>query len=902
MGALLGIPLVVLSIAALAGYPLLTGDNLVQSYPLSVLAGEIIAHGHLPVYDPYLWAGSPLLAGANAHALLPSTLLFAFLPHLTAWVLAEALTLGAGAIGGFVLLRRNFCRTLAATLGGASFGLGGFVSSQIVHVDFVSAAAAVVWGLVALDAIFQGEARWRAPWAVVLAVAAGCIGLSGSPDIVVDAAVAVVVYGGHLLIGARGRRGVCLGWTVFAGLAGLALGAVQWLPTAEFVAVSERAHASYAFAASGSVSPAELLISLVPHVLGGGPIGLETYTGPYNLAELDAYCGILALVAIPALATRWRSEHASRWRVWYLVGAIGLLLALGAHTPLEHVIQRFPLVGEQRLPSRALILFSLASSLLLGYWAEDQLAAQPGRVRWASVLGGAVAPAVVLGLVVATALTGKPYGGLLHAVAGSHWSLGAIAPYLAVTAVIAAAAGLVVVLGPSWPRRRFASVITAVVIADLLVFTANQSSLAPVYSRGLDTANSLRAQLAARLANGGRYLVVDPGRSAGVALDQVGASDFNLLSGLASAQGYGSLTWGPYASATGTHSQDDLDPAALATGTFDSLDVRLLLTVPDELSAVGRQPERPGSAPASPPGLGLPPIAGVQPVPSSIDLRPGQVATRWFGRSLVLRSVTFELSAPLSSSRAAMRLGHAVRLAFAPGNGRAATGPVAVSLPGKREVVVSFKAPRATVGLVTANPLDSSVRIASVTVTTRSGISYGLNGALSSYLTGPHWMAAGTIGPFAVFTNTRARGAFSATGPGGGRTGGGFRFRVVHASPWTPTETVAVTARVPTTVVRSVADIPGWSAIDEHDGHTRKIGLRRDGLVQSFAVAKGTSIVTFTYDQPGLRAGLAGSAAGIVALLLLAVAALARRTRRSRRSRRQVQARPDGGLAPGPAA
>ena len=308
--ALLGIPLIALSIAALAGYPLLTGDDLTQNYPLSVLSGQLIAHGRLPVYDPYLWSGTPLLAGASAHALLPSTLLFAFLPHLTAWVLAEALTLSAGAIGGFVLLRRNRCRTLAAALGGATFGLGGFVSSQIVHIDFVSASASLIWCLVGLDGIARDEPRRRAPWALVLAVATGCIGLSGSPDIVIDTLVAVVVYGGHLLIAERGRQLACLGWAAGGGVAGLLVSAVQWIPTAEFLAVTERAHASYVFAASGSVSPAELLVSLVPHLLGGGPIGLEAYTGPYNLAELDAYCGIASLVAIVALVPRWRSERA----------------------------------------------------------------------------------------------------------------------------------------------------------------------------------------------------------------------------------------------------------------------------------------------------------------------------------------------------------------------------------------------------------------------------------------------------------------------------------------------------------------------------------------------------------------------------------------------------------------
>ncbi len=875
VSVLLGIPTLALSIAALAGYPLLTGDDLTQNYPLSVLSGQLIAHGRLPVYDPYLWSGTPLLAGASAHALLPSTLLFAFLPHLTAWVLAEALTLAAGAIGGFVLLRRNRCQSLAAALGGATFGLGGFVSSQIVHIDFVSASASLIWCLVALDGIARDEPRRRALWALVLAVAIGCIGLSGSPDIVIDTVVAVVVYGGHLLITERGRRLACLGWAATGGVTGLLVSAVQWIPTAEFLSVTERAHASYVFAASGSVSAAELLVSLVPHLLGGGPIGLETYTGPYNLAELDAYCGILSLVAIVALVPRWRSEHARHWRVWYLVGGIGLLLALGANTPLERLLLHLPVVGEQRLPSRALVLFSLASSMLLGHWIEDQLATRPGRANPAAAAAGMVAPVVVLGLVAATALSAKPYGGLLHALAGSGWSLRAVAPYLVVTAAIALAAGAIVIIGPSWPRRRVASAIAALVIVDLLVFTANQSSLAPVYARALGTANSLQAQLAARLGPSGRYLIVDPARSAGIALNQVGAPDSNVMSGLASAQGYGSLTWAPYASATGTHTQDDLDPAALTTGVFDSLDVRVLLTVPDELSIPRAHSEVFQPVANTLPGLAAPTIAGVGPVPSPIDLRAGQSASRWFGRELVPRTVTLELSGTRLSPTALAELGRDVRLVPTTGVGGAPrTARVAIDRAGSQEVVVGFGASHASVGLVTENRLGVSVRITSVVVTALSGSSYGLDGPLSADLTAPHWVAAGTIGPFVVYSNQRAHGSFWLTGWTGDAYGD-LQVHVVRSSPWTPTETVAITSAAPATIVRSVADVPGWSATGDHDGRAKVIALHRDGLVQSFSVPKGTTLITFTYAPPGLGAGLAASGLGIVAILLLALAAIA---------------------------
>ena len=97
-GLLAGIPAILLAAAAAAGYPLITGDDLTQNYPLEELSGQILRHGHLPLWDAYLWSGTPLLGGTNAHALLPITLVFAVLPPLAAWVVG-ALE-GAVVVGG----------------------------------------------------------------------------------------------------------------------------------------------------------------------------------------------------------------------------------------------------------------------------------------------------------------------------------------------------------------------------------------------------------------------------------------------------------------------------------------------------------------------------------------------------------------------------------------------------------------------------------------------------------------------------------------------------------------------------------------------------------------------------------------------------------------------------------
>ena len=71
------LPAVVFGIPALLGHTILPGDDLGQNFPLRVLAGREIRGGHLPLYDPYIWSGAPLLAGWNAGAAYPFTWLFA---------------------------------------------------------------------------------------------------------------------------------------------------------------------------------------------------------------------------------------------------------------------------------------------------------------------------------------------------------------------------------------------------------------------------------------------------------------------------------------------------------------------------------------------------------------------------------------------------------------------------------------------------------------------------------------------------------------------------------------------------------------------------------------------------------------------------------------------------------
>ncbi|MGH9292915.1 MAG: hypothetical protein ACRDZ6_09105 [Acidimicrobiales bacterium] len=590
---LCGIPALFLGVAAAVGYPLVTGDDAIQNYPLEVLTGEILRHGHLPLFDAFIWSGTPLLGGANAHALLPTTLLFAALTPLAAWVVGEVALLGLAAVGAQIFLRRTDCSPLASAIAAACYALGGFLSSQMVHIDFVAAAAALPWTLVALHGLATrsaGSPATAARHALLLAVAVCWAALAASPDIVIDAALLDVCYLVHLVAQpADGqRRGLqrsrLIAWTVLGVAVGVALGAVQWWPAADFVGVSQRSHPGYGFITGGSLSPGQLLLAFVPHLLGGGPIGLARFAGSYQLSEMDAAPGIVALVAVAVLAWRWRRPEAWRWRVFLVVGILGVLLALGAHTPLEHLVAALPVSGMARLPSRALIGVALSASLLLGYFL-DEVGRRRAALGRGDAAAGLVPVAIVLAVVVATVASGRAAGGALATIGGLGWSVAAVAPALGVSAALALVAGALVIGAGRLGAVRTVRALAALVIVGLLVFDVNQSSLAPLKAAFLSPSR-LGARVAA-LAGSGRALVADPRLADGHAVDRVGGPDLGIVAGIAEAGGYGSIMWRPYDRATGTHVQDSVERSAAVDGTLSALGVRVLLALPSDLAQGG---------------------------------------------------------------------------------------------------------------------------------------------------------------------------------------------------------------------------------------------------------------------------------------------------------------------------
>ncbi|MGH3125116.1 MAG: hypothetical protein ACRDND_29390, partial [Streptosporangiaceae bacterium] len=467
---------------ALLGHPVLPGDDLTQNFPLRVLAGQEIRSGQLPLYDPYIWSGAPLLGGWNAGAAYPLTLLFAVAPPVAAWTWNMILTWAIAGLGMFAFLRALRLACLPSLLGALSFAFAGAMSAQVAHFGLV---AGMSWVPVQLLCVLRLSQPCTMPsrlaWTGALAGAFGLTILAGEPRAIDDAGLIVLLYAAWQ-IARLGRRFGPAALSVAAGLAlGACLGAVQWLPGLAVVGSSQRGVSSVALFNSGSLPHRWLLLMLVPDLLGGsGSFGQPAFLANYNLAEVTGYVGILPLVAATALLGRVRLRpRPPEWLVWHVMALAGIVLALGGNTPLGSLLVHLPLFDSQRLQSRNILIADLALAVLLAYWADQPFRAGNRRFLWVRGRRGPdletilalLPPLAVLSVVTLGLCWGAGLLRWLRVSPGATSLDGLLKPWLVPYVLIAVGVIAFVMAG-----RRLRPVVrsrwlASFVLADLVVFT-----------------------------------------------------------------------------------------------------------------------------------------------------------------------------------------------------------------------------------------------------------------------------------------------------------------------------------------------------------------------------------------------------------------------------------------------
>lgn len=358
--------------------PLLT-DPVVTFNPALLVTRSELADGVLPLWNPYVGAGRPLLFQQQA-PLFPITWLAYVLPfwRSLAWIAAAKIL--AAACGVYLFSRELGMRRSSSLLGSIVFPFGSYFFVWLQH-PHTNVWTMLPWMFLAARRVCT---RGRYGATALLGTAGGLACLGGHPESTSIVFTATLAYGAFELLSNRGQaaapsvggrtigaapmrlrhsaarweptpRGRLLLFAAGLGL-GLGVGAIVILPFSEALGVAPPVQRGGAPGA-----PFQFLWTFFFPELWGSPNKLFS-AGLWNFNERTTYVGALPLLfAIATLGRRRPREQ------WFFIGVVALLLITIFNVP-------FWAQGVADLPgvklvwlARLRIVVSFAASVLAAY-------------------------------------------------------------------------------------------------------------------------------------------------------------------------------------------------------------------------------------------------------------------------------------------------------------------------------------------------------------------------------------------------------------------------------------------------------------------------------------------------------------------------------------------------------
>src|SRR4051812_18962506 len=260
-------------------------DGIIQNIPFRVAVASMIRDGYAPLWNPYLFCGMPLFAAAQAGVLFPLNWFYLLFPAAAATNLMMLSTYMVAALGAYLYARRTGASITGAAVTSLVWQCAGFMVNQIGHTNIAQTAALLPWLFWALDGYgTNGDGRRG----LLLAAIVGLQCFAGHQQTFTYTLILAVVYAVVMWRASRAAepRTFYLRALLFL-VAGLALAAVQIVPTLELLRESLRAEASYDFFTSFSMPRRFIAAFVAPYIVGGGDGTLfrAPYVGPSFYAE-----------------------------------------------------------------------------------------------------------------------------------------------------------------------------------------------------------------------------------------------------------------------------------------------------------------------------------------------------------------------------------------------------------------------------------------------------------------------------------------------------------------------------------------------------------------------------------------------------------------------------------------
>lgn len=872
--------LVVFVLPAIIGHPFVSGDNLIQFNPLRILAGKIESRGNLPLWNQYIWSGTPLLAGFNAGVFFPTSWLYIFLPATLSWGISQGLPYFLAAFGFYLLMRENHISELTSRLTGLVFAYSGVMIAQGVHLDMIIGVSLAPWLLLFAGRIIEGNPSKRLENSLLLAASFSLIILAGAPEAMLDEMIMVSIFSLVKQVAKKGEWRIKFCWFALAGIIALGLSAAQWVPGLAYQKISQRSNPSLSFVSFGAFSPRYFFTLFVPYLFGGpGAFNLPGYFGPFNWEEVVIYPTIGPIIAL--INTTWnalKGKMDNRLTPYAVIGISGVLLALGSYTPLESLLHAVPLYGQQRLSGRNMLSFDVAIFAVFAFWLDHIFSISAVKKLRAFIF--AFTPA----LMIATLYVGLIYRGgymikIFQATPKPLYLTKALEfEVFGIQFFVALAAGIVFYLASLNRSEKVKSLVIAVILVDLISFNIFGTLGTPSYSSQFSGTSQQMKYIHTLLGNDSRFAIYDPNLYDYFYLNKLGEPDINVEAANHSIGGYSSLSLKSYENATGTHAQDSINPNLLSGNLIDTLGAKAIFTSWRYLvSRYGSPTLVPlPISPSNSSGAAISPDPFTD-INSSISSKATDTYG-YFGREFRVSGIDINLANKFTQQSISQ-----VGLITPAGSVTWLQPKTSSTSPtGALHYGTSSTSPVIATGVVVNQRLPKSLHDTNHSLLVGIGIAassgyFALHGPLSTYLTYPHYKYLRQLGDVSVFINTRAQKQLTA--PSG-------KTRIISQHVHTNGSLdLKISSSASSYINWAEAYAPGWKATYSQKGNTHSFVklVGQDGPTQRIYVPTGNWTINVSYHPSSPYTGIKVSIFFLAIFFILVIWASVR-TSRNRRS------------------
>lgn len=379
----------------------LVGDDFVAFYlgMKKFLHDEVMLHGRIPFWNPYLFGGMPFWAHFESTIFYPLGFLFWFLEPVRAYGLTMFMHLALAGIFMYVLARSLSIGRFGAFAAAAIFVCNGFVMA-ILFLGHLCPIQSYVWLPLVLYCLNRSIAS---PYPWMYAALAGAFWgiqiLAGAPQ---DAFYTFLA--GCLFLtctfpfGSQFRQPLSRRFATFLifFLIGAGLASVQIIPAFELINESVRAKLdTYEMATLASYPPQGIMTALMPGFFGSYAEGTTWVANiPWSIPQQNLYTGILPLMLLSFISLK---NPAQKRGVLFagLLAFVSLILALGHNTPIYKAVFLLPGFDRFRAPSKILVLFVFSMALLAGL-GLDRLLSGPKKSLTKRMIPLSILVAVIL--------------------------------------------------------------------------------------------------------------------------------------------------------------------------------------------------------------------------------------------------------------------------------------------------------------------------------------------------------------------------------------------------------------------------------------------------------------------------------------------------------------------------